>query len=159
MENIFKRSMIGMSVATVLATANVNAMQLTDNIQLYGQAAVSAWYDVKDGAGLNNSIDVDNESRIGFRGTQEFKNFGPTIIWQIESGNAGDAGDTGSFGFRDSFIGMEFGHGKFRFGRLTTPAYDIVDWPYTNPGLGAIFDWNTDIAAGAHLDRVANHFR
>ncbi|MGL5335139.1 MAG: porin, partial [Enterovibrio sp.] len=97
--------------------------------------------------------------RIGFRGTQEFKNFGPAVIWQIESGNAADAGESGSFGVRDSFIGLQFEHGKFRYGRLTTPAYDIVDWPYTNPGLGAIFDWNTDIAAGAHLDRVGNHFR
>lgn len=165
MENIFKRSVIGMSVASVLATVNVNAMQLTDNIQLYGQAAVSAWFITQDGTDATSSvkkkdsIDVDNESRIGFRGTQQFKNFGPTIIWQIESGNASDAGESGQLGFRDSFIGMEFEHGKFRFGRLTTPAYDIVDWPYTNPGLGNVFDWNTDIQAGAHVDRIGNHFR
>ncbi|MGL4735550.1 MAG: porin [Enterovibrio sp.] len=174
MENIFKRSMIGMSVASVLATVNVNAMQLNDNIQLYGQAAVSAWYVTQDGTAFardkdgaltgkttqnKDSVDIENESRIGLRGTQQFTNFGPTIIWQIESGNVGDAGETGQLGFRDSFLGMEFAHGKFRFGRLTTPAYDIVDWPYTNPGLGNVFDWNTDIRAGAHVDRIGNHFR
>ncbi|MCG7498462.1 porin [Vibrio sp. Of7-15] len=160
MEKTFKRTLLGAAVA-LASTVSINAQaaDLTDNVQVYGQAAVSVWYQSFAEDNKENSLDVENESRIGLRGTQEFNNFGPAVIWQIESGNVGDDGADGKLGVRDSFIGLEFDAGKFRFGRLTTPAYDIVDWPYTNPGLGNVFDWNTDIKGGAHLDRVGDHFR
>ncbi|ANU37168.1 porin [Vibrio scophthalmi] len=159
MDKFFKRTLVGAAVAAVAAAGSVNAASLTDNVDLYGQAAVSVWYMADVAEGKDHGLDIENESRIGLRGTQEFKNFGPAIIWQMETGNVGDDGSTGTLGGRDSFIGFQFDAGKFRFGRLTQPAYDIVDWPYTNPGLGNVFDWNTDIAAGAHVDRSGDTFR
>ncbi|ANS84724.1 Chitoporin [Vibrio scophthalmi] len=159
MDKFFKRTLVGAAVAAVAAAGSVNAASLTDNVDLYGQAAVSVWYMADVAEGKDHGLDIENESRIGLRGTQEFKNFGPAIIWQMETGNVGDDGADGKLGGRDSFIGFQFDAGKFRFGRLTQPAYDIVDWPYTNPGLGNVFDWNTDIAAGAHVDRSGDTFR
>ncbi|ROV62054.1 porin [Vibrio ponticus] len=159
MEKMFKRTLLGAAVASIAMAGSATAASLTDNVDLYGQAAVSVWYGVDVPEGSDNDLNIENESRIGLRGTQEFKNFDPAIIWQIESGNVGDDGSDGKLGARDTFIGMQFDAGKFRFGRLTTPAYDIVDWPYTNPGLGNVFDWNTDIAGGAHIDRTGDHFR
>ncbi|WP_087017039.1 porin [Thaumasiovibrio subtropicus] len=158
MEKMFKRSLVGAAIAAasvVAAPAMAN-----DNVEIYGQAAISYWVIDSKAEGAKTSTDVDNESRIGFRGSKQFKNFGPKFIWQMESGNVGDEGKDGRFGARDTFGGFEWDNGaRFRFGRVLTPAYEIIDWPYTNPGLGPVFDWNTDIMAGAHHDRHGDQFR
>ena len=95
---------------------------------------------------------------LALRGSKDFKN-GPKFIWQMESGNVGDNGADGKFGVRDTYAGFEFESGKLRFGRVLTPLYEVVDWPYANPGLGTVWDGNTDIAAGANLDRQNDQFR
>lgn len=156
MDKMFKRSILGAAVAAVAAMGSAAPVMANENVEIYGQAAISFWViDNKEG---DTTTDVDNESRLGVRGSKDFKN-GPTFIWQMESGNVGDKGDDGSFGVRDTFAGFEFDAGKLRFGRVLTPLYEVVDWPYANPGLGTVWDGNTDIAAGANLDRQNDQFR
>ena len=161
MSTVFKRTALGMAIA---AAAMVAApVMANDNVEIYGQAAISYWVidhkvDTDENGNKKQQGDLDNESRIGVRGSKDFKN-GPTFIWQMESGNVGDNGADGSFGVRDTFAGFKVDAGQLRFGRVLTPLYEVVDWPYTNPGLGNVFDWNTDIAAGAHLDRQGDQFR
>lgn len=163
MEKMFKRTLLGAAVMTAaLASTSANAaIDLLDgNVQLYGQAAGSL--QVNNPKNGDSSAIVEMESRIGFRGKVEFDNFAPAFIWQIESGNAGktwDGKEQGSFGFRDTFVGLEFdGTGSVKFGRQLVAAYNYVDWPHSNPGLGNVFDWNNDIGA-VFQDRADNVIR
>jgi predicted porin len=41
-------------------------------------------------------------------------------------------------------------------GRVLTPLYEIVDWPFSNPGLGSVFDWG---GINGHYDRQSNQVR
>ncbi|WEM44527.1 porin (plasmid) [Photobacterium sp. DA100] len=141
-----------MCVAALLssvATAN-------DDIELYGQIAISMYSYAEEGKDTVNRL--DNESRIGFRGAKELAR-APTLIWQIEGNNVGsgeNSGD-GQLGLRDTYGGFEDeSWGRVRFGRFLTPAYAIIDWPYSNPGLGNVFDWGDDIAGGAYYDRQSD---
>ena len=55
---------------------------------------------------------------------------------QIESGyidnydSAHELPD-GVLGFRDSFVGVSSNWGDIRFGRMLTPLYELIDWPYS----------------------------
>ncbi|MBJ7019232.1 porin, partial [Vibrio cholerae] len=65
----------------------------------------------------------------------------------------------GQFGGRDTYLGLGFdGIGSFKYGRQLVAAYNYVDWPHSNPGLGNVFDWNNDIGAG-YQDRADHVFR
>lgn len=151
MEKMFKRTLVGAAIA--LASTSTFAAEETGqigvlsdfNVQAYGVAAISAFYQ-EDSAGY----DYENESRIGFRANKDmFDNV--NVFMQIESGYVGDDGASGSLGVRDTFLGLQGDWGKVRFGRMLTPLYEIVDWPYSNPGLGRVFDWGGDVKA--HYDR------
>ena len=55
----------------------------------------------------------------------------------------------GKFGGRDTYVGFEFdGVGQLKYGRQLVAAYDYVDWPHTNPGLGNVYDWHNAIGTG-----------
>lgn len=126
----------------VLSEVNVNA---------YGKAAISAYIEEK-GTGYS----FDNESYIGFRASRQmFDNV--NAMMQVESGFVGYEGAMGTLGTRDTFIGLDGTWGQVRFGRMLTPMYEIVDWPYSNPGLGRVFDWGGDV--GATYDRHSNMMR
>ncbi|WP_413113716.1 porin [Thaumasiovibrio sp. DFM-14] len=133
-----------------------SAVTANDNVEVYGQVAISMYSLAEDGKDTVNRL--DNESRVGFRGTAELER-APTLVWQIEGNNVGtgeNSGD-GQLGLRDTFGGFEDeSWGRVRFGRFLTPAYAIIDWPYSNPGLGNVFDWGSDIAGGAYYDRQAD---
>ncbi len=151
MEKMFKRTLVGAAIAlastsTLAAGETGQIGVLSDfNVQAYGVAAISAFYQ-EDSAGY----DYENESRIGFRANKDmFDNV--NVFMQIESGYVGDDGASGSLGVRDTFLGLQGDWGKVRFGRMLTPLYEIVDWPYSNPGLGRVFDWGGDVKA--HYDR------
>ncbi|WP_019616320.1 porin [Psychromonas ossibalaenae] len=125
-------------------------------IELYGQVAISLFSLGEDGKDTVNRI--ENESRIGFRGEKEMAR-APKLVWQIEGNNVGwsDNEGDGQFGLRDTYAGFtDEKWGLIKFGRFTTPLYDIVDWPYSNPGLGNVFDWGADIEGGANYDRQSD---
>ncbi|PSW07631.1 porin [Photobacterium lipolyticum] len=162
MENMFKRSVLGVAVAAAaMASVAVQAAPAAANYELYGLAAVSVWggeAEGNDGSG-EGTLNVLNESRFGLRGTLDLEK-GPKMFWQMEAGDVGDGtsvkSDNGSIswmGFRDSFIGFEFDAGKVRVGRMLTPAYQILDWPYSGNKLGEVFDWTGAVEGGTNYDR------
>ncbi|MGF1707897.1 porin [Enterovibrio baiacu] len=166
MDKTFKRSLLGMAVAVAAMSGSANAaIDLNgEAVQMYGQAAGFMHItnpEVGDGA-----AQAVIESRIGFKGRVAFDNFGPDFIWQIESGDANNT-DYGAFGMRDTYLGLDFdGVGSFKFGRQLVAAYNYVDWPHSNPGLGNVFDWHNALgekdgkpAGIAFEDRANNVFR
>ncbi|MGF1686005.1 porin [Photobacterium japonica] len=169
---MFKRTLLGAAIATAaMASTGANAaIDLLDgNVQLYGQAAGFVQYSSPEAKGSDDSVSAVIESRIGFRGTVDFDNFGPNLVWQIEGGNADNDGfdantpwvhkNNGQFGARDTFLGFDFdGVGSFKYGRQLVAAYNYVDWPHSNPGLGNVFDWNNDIG-GNYEDRANDVLR
>ncbi|CAH0523894.1 Chitoporin [Allocatenococcus thiocycli] len=152
MDKILKRTLLGAAVALASTGAVASGSEssqvgvLSDfNVQAYGVAAISAFYQED-----SNGYDYENESRIGFRASKDmFDNL--NVFMQIESGYVGEDGKGSTLGARDTFLGLQGDWGKVRFGRMLTPLYEIVDWPYSNPGLGRVFDWGGDVKA--HYDR------
>ena len=165
MENkFFKTTLLGAAVA--LASSGVTAKEVginSDfNVEVYGVAAISMVnYNTTDNDNDSSGYAVENESRIGFRAHKEmFENV--LITMQIESGyvdntdwpHGGVSG--GVLGFRDTFIGASGDWGNVRVGRVLTPLYELVDWPFSNPGLGSVFDWG---GIAGHYDRQSNQVR
>ncbi|WP_454442919.1 porin [Vibrio bathopelagicus] len=157
MENkFFKRTLLGAAVAMIstgsfAGTESSQVGIISDfNVQAYGVAAISVVnYDSEETkAGVKTDTgtgyDYENESRIGFRASKDmFENV--NVFMQIESGYVGENGDGATLGNRDTFLGLQGDWGKVRFGRMLTPMYEVIDWPYANPGLGAVWDWGGDV--------------
>lgn len=168
MDKFFKRTLVGAAVAAAAVSGSANAaISLAgDAVQFYGQAAGFVEYNNAENANTTSAV---IESRIGFRGVVDFEDLEPNFVWQIEGGNAGHGGfdpdegwkhnDNGQLGARDTYLGFDWeGFGSVKFGRQLVAAYNYVDWPHTNPGLGDVFDWNNDIGAG-YQDRADNVLR
>ncbi|WP_238322238.1 porin [Vibrio mexicanus] len=160
MDKMFKRTLLGAAVASVAFSGAALAKPATDTVDLYGQVALSVWQFGEDKIGGGDApIKFENESRFGLRGTKELAR-APKLIWQLEGGNVGDAGANSGLGVRDTYVGFEFEDGgKFRAGRMLTPLYQIVDWPYSGQRAGAVFDWGGDVIGGARYDRQSNMIR
>ncbi|MEZ8102426.1 porin [Vibrio bivalvicida] len=154
MDKMFKRTLLGAAVA--VASTGVMAKQVGVNsdfqVEAYGVAAISVVnYDTDEtvmSTGVvtdkSTGYDYENESRIGFRASKDmFDDL--NVFVQIESGYVGENGDGATLGNRDTFLGLQGDWGKVRFGRMLTPMYEIIDWPYSNPGLGAAFDWGSTV--------------
>ncbi|MGF1726685.1 porin [Photobacterium nomapromontoriensis] len=166
MDKMFTRTLLGAAIALAAASGSANAaIDLLDgNVQLYGQAAGGLI--IANPEGEDTNVTADIESRIGFRGTVDFDNLAPNFIWQIESGNANATptdkpNGQGVFGFRDTYVGLDFeGVGSIKYGRQLTAAYNYVDWPHSNPGIGGVFDrsWAPDVG-GSFQDRADHVIR
>ncbi|AYC05781.1 MULTISPECIES: porin [Vibrio] len=144
MDKMFKRTLLASTVAMVAAAGSANAaIDLNGNaVQLYGQAAGFMHYSSPDKG--DSSVSAVIESRVGFRGVVEFEDFGPNFLWQIEGGDANNGAKSGQLGARDTYLGLGFdGVGSFKYGRQLVAAYNYVDWPHSNPGLGNVFDWHS----------------
>ncbi|UOE79014.1 porin [Vibrio splendidus] len=165
MENkIFKRTLLGASVALLSTGVMAKEVGINSdfNVDVYGVAAISLVnYNTTDQDDKSDGYVVENESRIGFRAHKEM--FDDVLItMQIESGyvdstdwsHGGVSG--GVLGFRDTFVGASGSWGNLRVGRVLTPLYEIVDWPFSNPGLGSVFDWG---GINGHYDRQSNQVR
>ncbi|KJY81690.1 membrane protein [Vibrio galatheae] len=158
MDKMFKRTLLGAAVATAAMSGSANAaIELAGKaVQFYGQAAGNI---TLIDANNTQSVGADLESRIGFRGVVEFDDIAPNFIWQMEGGNANNGDKTGGLGARDTYLGLEFeGVGQLKYGRQLVAAYNYVDWPHSNPGLGNVFDWNNDISGG-YQDRADSVIR
>ncbi|MEL6092221.1 porin [Plesiomonas shigelloides] len=155
---MFKKSMIAATIIGSFAALPAHAYKIGTengmNVEVYGVIAVDLNYyaDTDPSSGY----DINNESRVGFRaGKQMFDDF--EVFAQIESGYVGDNGDSGKLGARDTFIGAKGSWGTARFGRMLTPLYELIDWPYSNPGLGQVFDWGGNFAG--NYDRKSDTIR
>lgn len=156
MDKMFKRTLLGAAVAAVAISGSASAYEIGQNndfgVEVYGVAAIS-WVhysiDTKNEA-TNTSVDgttgydYENESRIGFRAGKEMMD-NLEVFMQVESGYVGEDGKGSTLGGRDTFIGLGGDWGKIRFGRMLTPMYELIDWPYANPGLGGSWDWGGDV--------------
>lgn len=167
MDKYFKPSLVGAAVATMLASGIAFNVSAADNYEVYGVIALQAAYRDYD-AGNKETDDnlggsqLNNESRIGFRGEKDFKNIESTFIWQIEAGYVDPSfSDPGSeLGARDTFVGFKHdSYGTVRLGRVLSPLYELVDWPASNPGLGDVYDWGGAIGGTKHQDRASNTIR
>ena len=163
MDKFFKRTLVCAAVASAAMAGSANAaIELSGQaVQLYGQAAGSLQLNNPE-TGDSNTI-VEIESRLGVRGTVEFDDFTPNFVYQMETGNAWNRGGNndglGSFGGRDTYFGFAFDDvGQITFGRQLVAAYNYVDWPHSNPGLGNIFDWHNKIGA-SYQDRANDNIR
>ncbi|WP_415227242.1 porin [Psychromonas sp.] len=164
---MFKRTLLATALATVVMSSH--AYQIGDennfSVEVYGIAAISVVnYDTGDndnGKESDQGFVVENESRIGFRAGKAMTD-NIEVFMQVESGYVGgtDWGHGGThggvLGFRDTFVGLKGDWGKVRVGRVLTPLYEIVDWPFSNPGLGSVFDWG---GISGHYDRQSNQIR
>ena len=168
MDKIFKRTLLSAAImSAAVAAVPAQASDSDAKYEVYGIIAVQAAYRDYD---TGNSVDDDNlggmqlnnESRIGFRGSKQFQNFGPRFIWQIEGGYVDPSfgGEGAGLGERDTFVGFESDSlGQVRFGRVLTPLYELVDWPASNPGLGDVWDWGGAIGGAKYQDRQSNTIR
>ncbi|MDE1232676.1 porin [Vibrio aestuarianus] len=167
MDKMFKRTLLGSAVAIAstgaFASETGQVGVISDfNVDVYGVAAISVVnYNTTDNGDASSGYAVENESRIGFRAHKDmFEDF--KITMQIESGYVdstdwGHGGVSGGvLGFRDTFVGASGSWGNVRVGRVLTPLYEIVDWPFSNPGLGSVFDWG---GINGHYDRQSNQIR
>ncbi|GIC78781.1 porin [Moritella sp. F3] len=141
--NKLSLSMVAAAVSTALLSTAANAYVLgtenTGNVEVYGVVAVSTYGISGDNTSITD-YKIENETRIGFRGSKQMTD-DINVIFQVESGYT-DVDDWagGGLGFRDTFVGVEGDYGKVTVGRQLTPMYEVVDWPFTNPGLGRVFD-------------------
>ena len=154
---MFKKTLLGAAIALVATgvTAKEVGINSDFNVDVYGVAAMSAvnYNTTGNGAGTDGYV-LENESRIGFRAHKEmFENV--LVTMQIESGYV-DSGQGGELGARDTYLGFSGDWGNFRAGRVLTPMYEIIDWPFSNPGLGSVFDWG---GVNGHYDRQSNQVR
>ncbi|WP_064605499.1 porin [Photobacterium sp. J15] len=139
MNKIFKRSVLGAAIATAgLVSASANAYTIGESndsqVELYGIVSISA----VDMGKKDSSWELDNETRIGFRAAQAMSDSVEAFV-QVESGWMKDEG--ADLGHRDTFVGMRGDNwGQVRFGRMLTPMYELVDWPYSASNMGETFD-------------------
>ena len=173
---MFKKTLVAAALAT--ATMGASAWQVAQNetssLEVYGVTAISIATTFKgdeDNSGKAKGDDtgyaLDNESRVGFRGHKDLAD-NLTGFIQIEGGWVDPSfkqGGGGTLGARDTFVGLKGTWGKAQFGRMLTPMYEIVDWPFSNPGMGSVFDGNDDItqspsyASGIHRDRHSDQLQ
>lgn len=130
MQRAFTQQQKLIVVALAAATFSAPALAETANVSFYGIADLS--YDfVRTGAsaagvaGVNKTNVSSNVSRLGLKGAEALDN-GLSAIWQIEQqiniDNTTEAGGTGTFATRNSFVGLKSDSmGTVLLGRHDTP--------------------------------------
>jgi predicted porin len=161
MEKMFKRTILGAAVASLTLAGAAQARPATETVDLYGQIAISVAQNAQSSKDQQDPakekvVGMDNESRVGVRGTAQFER-GPKLIWQLEGGDVGDDGSNSGFGVRDTYGGFEFEDaGRIRFGRMLTPMFEVLDG-YTGQSSGAGF--NVGNTGRVNYDRQPNFAR
>jgi predicted porin len=123
-----------------------------NNIEIYGNATVYINRDKSDSAPITG---LENEMYLGFR-SKEKTSDDLTTLFQFESSYMGDHGAV--LGGRSTFVGVSSRLGSLKLGRLTTPLYDVIDWPFSHI-LGQNFDWRNPVSSMGMADRSANTIR
>lgn len=155
--SIFNKTLLGTAVtAATLAAGTANAYMIGDpndaNVEVYGVVSISAVdYGASNTAGPDDGWSLENETRIGFRAAKVMTD-NVTAFAQVESGWVLDYG--ADLGNRDTFVGLRGDDwGQVRFGRMLTPLYELVDWPYSASNLGRTFDRAWRSGERYHFDR------
>ncbi len=132
-----KKPLRSLLATAVLAALAGGAQADSGNVTIYGKVRGGvdfqnndASYDGSDLTTRVSQTKVSNySSRIGFKGTEDLGN-GLSAIWQIENGVAIDDGSsgpaTGTFGSRDTWVGLQGNWGTLKLGRETSPYDDTA---------------------------------
>ena len=159
----FKKTFLSAAVAAATLTAGAaHAYMLGDpndaNVEVYGVVSISAVdYGASNDAGPDAGWALENETRVGFRAAKVMTD-SVTAFAQVESGWVLD--DGAKLGNRDTFVGLRGDDwGSVRFGRMLTPMYELVDWPYSASNLGRTFDRAWRSGERYHFDRKSQMFR
>jgi len=136
-------------IAAALAALFVAPLALAD-VTFYGVMSGS----LESASATGGSVDraaftrvADNNSRIGFKGSEDLGN-GLQSIWQVENslkyfnqGGTNDAGQTATFATRNTFVGLNSASvGTFLMGN-----YDSAYKRLTNGGVNVMSDTAADI--------------
>ncbi|WP_028535553.1 porin [Paludibacterium yongneupense] len=124
-------------LALVAAVAAALPVLAHADVTIYGTVAMGI--NSYDNAGLTTTRVDDYGSKIGFKGSEDLGN-GLKSIWQIESGYDADgsqAGYTGTFASRTTWVGLQSGFGTVRLGRLwdmmvETESTDTFNGPHVD---------------------------
>jgi predicted porin len=146
------KKLVAVAVAGVLG-APLAAHAQTANVTLYGRLNID--YELitgkqADGSNPNVSRVSGNSSRFGVRGTESLGG-GLNAIFQLESGVNNDTGGvtgsngTGTFGSRETFVGLQGSWGKFTMGKFLTPMDDM------HPIFGNVPTYTTSILSTTDL--------
>ncbi|MGF1908022.1 porin [Vibrio kasasachensis] len=168
----FKKTLLGAAIAaTTMAAGTANAYMLGDpndaNVEVYGVVSISAVdynakkFDDKAASGYKelaqDGMVFENESRVGFRAAKTMNDHLEAFV-QIESGWVLD--DGAELGNRDTFVGFRGDDwGSVRFGRMLTPMYELVDWPYSASNMGTTFDRGWREGERFNFDRKSQMMR
>jgi predicted porin len=117
-----KKSLIALAVAGAFAAP---AFAATSNVDIYGKLRFAVEHvNTHDGAGDSSDMvtGVDNNSRIGFKGSEDLGG-GMKAVWQIEQQlNSGiTSGSPSSMTARNTFVGLAGDFGTVLMGRHDTP--------------------------------------
>ncbi|MGF1680441.1 porin [Photobacterium minamisatsumaniensis] len=167
MKKTFKRTLVSMSVAAITMgsfAANAYTIGETNDskVEVYGVVSISAVdygtkAKAKDGSTKDQGWVLENETRVGFRAAQAMTDSVEAFV-QMESGWMLD--DGAKLGNRDTFAGIRGDEwGAVRFGRMLTPMYELVDWPYSASNMGTTFDRGWRAGERFHFDRKSQHVR
>nr|MDT0251209.1 porin [Endozoicomonas sp.] len=169
--SMFKKTLIASAVMATLTSVSAMASESSTEDKyghdIYGVIAVQVASRDYANQDNNSGVQVNNETRIGWRGYAKFDGLPEhtKFIWQIETGYVdpsfeGENGGGGYLGKRDTFIGFDSEKfGLVRVGRVLTPIYELVDWPASNPGLGDTWDWGGNIGGNNFNDRQSDTIR
>ncbi|QBJ80482.1 porin [Aquitalea sp. USM4] len=137
------------SLAALVATLFAVPFAAHADVTIYGFLSSSIESTKATGATAGSASDyksrtrvVDDNSRIGFKGTEDLGN-GTKAIWQVESslkyfeqGGTNDKGETATFATRNSFVGLDNG----TFGKVLLGQNDSAYKAMTNIGLNLFGD-------------------
>jgi predicted porin len=161
------RKRMALAVAGIFAVPAV-ALAQKSTVEIYGRANLGFSHYQSKGATAGSQNDLpgrfqvfNNDSRVGFRGTEDLGN-GLRAIFQIETGvnidngsNTGQGGQsnasTGFWASRDSFVGLDSNWGRLTFGRQSFFYLNGVNAQFSANYINTQIPW-TD---GRQLGRVS----
>ncbi|GHD56328.1 porin [Jeongeupia chitinilytica] len=147
---MFKRALVAASLAAAFAAPAFAEVTIGGSIEadvyVHGSSA----------NGFRDEVELDVEPRLFFSGSDKLDN-GSKVIWKIWTGaenyrsdtcpgaaggpgycNPQNAANTGSsartWGNREAWGGWQGDWGTLRFGKIYSPSYLKLDWPYGNLG-------------------------
>ena len=168
---MFKKTLLGAAIAAAtLVSGAANAYMIGDpndaNVEVYGVVSISAVnygsdkYETAENGGHKVTDEgwvLENETRVGFRAAKAMTDSVEAFV-QMESGWMGDMG--ADIGNRDTFVGVRGDDwGTVRFGRMLTPMYELVDWPYSASNMGTTFDRGWRAGERFTFDRQSQQVR
>ncbi|MBM3115162.1 porin [Jeongeupia naejangsanensis] len=125
---MFKRALVAASLAAAFAAPAFAEVTIGGSIEsdiyIHGSNA----------DGIRDEVELDVEPRLFFSGSDKLDN-GSKVIWKIWTGVENyRAQNDKTWGNREAWGGWQGDWGTLRFGRIYTPSYLKLDWPYGNLG-------------------------